>query len=146
MLSKLALELNNLSIHLTRHARQADAALGIPPARLSALSVLVFGGERTMRQLAEAEQVTQATMSRIVDGLERSGLATRRLNPDDARSWVVRATPKGRRVMERGRAARAERMAAVLDAVAPKDRDAVAQGLRALRTALDALSSQERPN
>ncbi|HVV37776.1 MAG TPA: MarR family transcriptional regulator [Acidimicrobiales bacterium] len=141
MLSKLALELNSLSIHLTRHARVADAQLGVPPARLSALSVLVFGGDRTMGQLAAAELVTQATMSRIVDGLEASGLAARRRNPEDARSWVVRATPKGRRLMERGRAARAERMAAVLAAVPPADRPAVEQALKALRRALTEVSS-----
>lgn len=142
MLSSAALELNSLSIHLTRYARQSDVALGVPPARLSALSVLVFGGDRTMRQLAEAEQVTQATMSRIVDGLEASGLATRRVNRDDARSWVVHATAKGRRLMERGRAARAERMEAVLAAVPKADRAAVTQALRALRHALTDVTAQ----
>jgi len=143
MLSDVALELNSLSIHLVRWARRADAALGVPPARLSALSVLVFGGERTMSQLAEAEQVTQATMSRVVDGLEEAGLAERRVNPDDARSWVVRATPKGRRLMERGRAARVERLSAVLRAVPPAERDVVERALRLLRDGLREVAAAE---
>lgn len=136
MLSSLALELNSLSIHLVRWSRVADESLGVPPARLSALSVLVFGGDRTMSALAGAEQVSLATMSRVVDGLEASGLARRRPNPDDARSWVVQATAKGRRLMEQGRAARVERMEAVLRHVPSAERAAVERALVLLRAAL----------
>jgi DNA-binding MarR family transcriptional regulator len=136
MLSTTALELNSVAIHLVRWARQADAALGVPPARLSALSVLVFGGDRTMSELAAAEQVSLPTMSRVVDGLERAGLATRRPNPEDARSFVVHATAKGRRVMERGRDARVERLTRVLDAVPRAERATVERALRLLRDAL----------
>ena len=146
MLSTLALELNSLSIHLVRWARQADVALGVPPARLSALSVLVFGGDRTLRQLAEAEQVTQATISRVVDGLEASGLAVRRPNRADARSWVVHATAKGRRLMERGRDARVDRLSAVLAELPADDRAHVEHALRALRDALAQLTNGGPPS
>jgi DNA-binding MarR family transcriptional regulator len=136
MLSKSALELNSLSIHLVRWSRRADDALGVPPARLSALSVLVFGGDRTMSELAEAEQVSLATMSRVVDGLEATGLARRQPNPADARSWVVQATVKGRRLMERGRAARVARMQTVLRNVPAAERTTVDRALVLLRAAL----------
>ena len=136
MLSSLAIEVNSLSIHLVRYARRADESLGVPPARLSALSVLVFGGDRTITELAEAEQVSRPTISRVVDGLESMGLARRVPNPDDARSVRIRATTKGRRVMERGRRARVDRLTAVLDAVPAADLPAVENGLRALRHAL----------
>src|SRR5262245_66059068 len=101
-LTDLATQLNSVSIHLIRRARMADAALGVPPGQLSALSVLVFGGERTIAQLASVEQVTSPTMTRIVDGLERSDLAKRHPHPADARARIVRATAKGRRLMEKG--------------------------------------------
>jgi len=143
MLSTLAIEVNSLSIHLVRFARRADAALGVPPARLSALSVLVFGGDRTMRELADAEQVTMATMSRVVDGLEVSGLASRRANPDDARSWIVRATAKGRRVMERGRAARVERLSAILETIPGEELANVERALALLRDGLTAVAATE---
>jgi len=136
MLSSLALELNSLSIHIVRHSRRADAALGVPPARLSALSVLVFGGDRTLSELADAEQVSLATISRVVDGLEASGLAQRKPNPADARSWVVHATAKGRRLMEQGRAARVERLQSVLRHVPAADRPTVERALQLLRAAL----------
>jgi DNA-binding MarR family transcriptional regulator len=143
MLSSLALELNSLSIHINRWARRADDALGVPPARLSALSVLVFGGDRTLSELADAEQVTLATISRVVDGLEATGLAARRANPADARSRVVRATPKGRRLMQRGRAARVERLTVLLDAVPADERATVERALRVLRAALTVAASDD---
>lgn len=136
MLSILAWEVNSLSIHLVRYARRADDELGVPPARLSALSVLVFGGDRTMSELAEAEMVRLATISRVVDGLEQMGLARRVPNPDDARSVVVRATAKGRRLMERGRAARVERLTQLLSHVPAGERGTVERALRLLRDAL----------
>ena len=78
-LAELATRLNSVSIHLVRRARTADTASGVPPGQLSALSVLVFGGERTIAQLAEAEHVTSPTMTRIVDvhfpGLKKALLA-----------------------------------------------------------------------
>jgi DNA-binding MarR family transcriptional regulator len=71
------------------------------------------------------------------------GLARRVPNPDDARSVVIRATAKGRRVMERGRQARVDRLNAVLDAVPAADLPTVERGLRALRDALTEVLAAE---
>lgn len=133
-LDDLAGRLNSVSIHLVRRARTADAALGVPPGQLSALSVLVFGGERTIAQLAAAEQVTSPTMTRIVDGLERARLATRHPHPDDRRATVVRATSRGRRVMETGRLRRVALLRELLAAMPEAD-------LRSVRRAADALAA-----
>ena len=40
----LADRLHSVAIHVLRHARTADTAVGMSAARLSVLSVLVFGG------------------------------------------------------------------------------------------------------
>src|SRR5690348_1355693 len=71
---KLALadRLHSLAIHLLRRVRKQDTVMAEAPARLSALSVLVFGGSMTLGQLAAAEQVKPPTMTRIVTGLEKS--------------------------------------------------------------------------
>jgi len=143
MLSTLAWEVNSLSIHLVRWAKRVDDALGVPPARLSALSVLVFGGDRTMRGLADAEMVSMATMSHVVDGLEAMGLASRRPNPEDARSYIVRATAKGRRLMERGRQARVDRLTTLLDRVPDDELATVERALVLLRHALTEVSAAE---
>ena len=133
----IASQLNSVAIHLVRRARMVDQQLGVPPGQLSALSVLVFGGDRTIAELAAAEQVTSPTITRIVDGLERVGLAKRYPHPDDRRATVVRATAKGRQVMERGRQNRVQVIAALLDDMPGEHLAAVQQAASALAQALD---------
>src|ERR1035438_9435728 len=100
---EVADRLHSAAIHLLRHARKKDVTSGTGPARLSALSVLVFGGPMTLGQLARAEQVKAPTMSRIVAGLERSGLAKIVTDADDGRRVPVNATAKRERVLDRKR-------------------------------------------
>ena len=106
--------LHSAAIHLLRRVRKQDAATGEGPARLSALSVLVFGGPMTLGQLAAAEQVKPPTMSRIVTGLEGSRLAQRIPDSQDARRIQIRATPSGVRLLQHGRRRRIEYLASHL--------------------------------
>ncbi|MPZ98500.1 MAG: MarR family transcriptional regulator [Dehalococcoidia bacterium] len=108
---------NSIAIHLVRRLRRADEALGVTPSRLSALSVLVFGGPRTLGELASAEAVTPPTMTRIVAALEAAGLVSRAGDASDRRLVRLEATPEGRRLMQRGRAQRVERLARELRAL-----------------------------
>ena len=103
--------LHSAAIHLLRRPRREDAAAGIGPARLSALSVLVFGGPLSLGKLAAAEQVRPPTMTRIVAALEAEGLVARRPDPRDARQVVLRATREGGRVLQEGRRRRIEALA-----------------------------------
>jgi DNA-binding MarR family transcriptional regulator len=102
--------LHSAAIHLLRRLRVRDLASGIGPAQLSALSVLVFGGPRSLGELAKAEQVRPPTMSRVVAGLERSKLV-RRHPTEDARRVRLEATPKGIKLMQTARARRIELLA-----------------------------------
>src|SRR5688500_15022100 len=81
----IADRLHSAAIHLLRSVRRQDRQAGVGPARLSALSVLVFGGSRTAGELAAEEQVRPPTMTRIVAGLVRDGLARRRPEEKDRR-------------------------------------------------------------
>ena len=95
--------LHSAAIHLLRRVRRQDVASGLGPAQLSALSVLVFGGPMGLGQLAAAEQVRPPTMSRIAAALVRQKLIERASDADDARRIRLRATAKGRKLLERGR-------------------------------------------
>ena len=96
--------IHSAAIHLLRRVREVDAkAMKISPARASALSVLVFGGARSLTELAAAEQVTSATMSKLVTAMEGEGLVRRYPDVNDARSIRIEPTAKGRRILERGR-------------------------------------------
>ncbi len=114
---EVADRLHSAAIHLLRRVKRTDERTGLSPARLSALSVLVFGGECSLSELARAEQVTLPTMTRLVQGLETDGLAVRRRNPDDGRGIRIRASARGKRILERARQARIESLAALLEDV-----------------------------
>src|SRR3954451_14288830 len=95
--------LHSTAIHLLRRVRKQDVASGEGPARLSALSVLVFGGPKTLGELAAAEQVKPPTMSRIVVGLARSKLVAISADRQDARRMQIRPTRKGVKLLQEGR-------------------------------------------
>jgi DNA-binding MarR family transcriptional regulator len=106
--------LNTGAIHLLRGLRSVDAQSGLTPARLSALSVVVFGGALPLGRLAAAEDVASPTMTRIVDGLETLGLVRRTRHPANGRIALIEATPDGRRLMLD---AAARRHVAIADAI-----------------------------
>jgi DNA-binding MarR family transcriptional regulator len=113
--SEVADRLHSAAIHLLRRVRRVDQETGLTAARLSALSVLVFGGPTTLGRLARAEQVRAPTMSRLVSALEEDGLATREPHAEDGRVVVVTASARGREVLERGRERRVAELADLLD-------------------------------
>jgi len=111
---EVADRMHSAAIHLLRHARKQDVLARQGPARLSALSVLVFGGPMALGQLAAAEQVKAPTMSRIVAGLKRSGLAKIEIDSKDARRIRVTATTKGKRLLQQARTRRVRLVAETL--------------------------------
>jgi hypothetical protein len=81
-----ARKLHSAALHLMRYVRAQDTALGVPPAQLSALSVVVFGGKKSLSE---------------VDKMDR-------------RSVVITATDKGVRIMHEGRSRREKRLLELL--------------------------------
>jgi DNA-binding MarR family transcriptional regulator len=130
--------LHSAAIHLLRRLRIRDRETGVGPAQLSALSVLVFGGPKSLAQLAEAEQVKAPTMSRIVAGLLRAKLVHRRTDKQDRRAVVIQATEKGTRIMQEGRRRRVEALAAAVRGLPQKE---IAQ-LREAAQVMEHLSRQ----
>jgi len=128
----IADQLHSAAIHLLRRLRVRDRESGIGPAQLSALSVLVFGGPRSLGELADAEQVRPPTMSRIVAGLQRSRLL-RRHATEDGRRLRLEATPKGVSLMWEGRKRRVESLAKALAALPEKDREQLRGALQLLQ-------------
>jgi len=106
--------LHSAAIHLLRRVRTRDTESGIGPAQLSALSVLVFAGPRSLGELAAAEQVRPPTMSRIVAGLMRAGLVRRHVTKEDRRRLRLEATAKGTDLLWAARNRRVESLASTL--------------------------------
>lgn len=101
--SAVAERLHAACIRLLRRVRVADAESGLSGPKLSALSVLVFGGPQSLGSLARAEQVRAPTMSKLVAELEAEGLVAKRVDGADRRAVRIEVTPKGRALMEEGR-------------------------------------------
>jgi DNA-binding MarR family transcriptional regulator len=106
--------LHSAAIHLLRGVRKEDARTGVGPARLSALSVLVFGGPMRLTELAHIEQVRPPTMTKVIAGLEAAGLVRRSDDANDARAVRLEATARGTTLLQEGRRRRVKRLAAAL--------------------------------
>ena len=128
----MADRLHAAAIHLLRRLRVEDEALGISAPRLSALSVLVFGGAMRIGALARVEQVEPPTMTRLVDAMVREGYVERAPDPIDLRAVIVRATTRGKRALNKGRAQRVEALAAGLRLLSPEQLAALARGVEVL--------------
>src|SRR5579859_6916368 len=100
----LADRLHSAVIHLLRRLRIQDLASGVGPAKLSALSVLLFSGRPlSLAELASAEQVKNPTMSRLVAAMEKDGLVRIEPSEEDARSIQITPTALGKRLLLAGK-------------------------------------------
>src|SRR5688500_16348221 len=141
---EVADRLHSAALHLVRAVRAEDIAMGLTPARASALSVLVFGGPRTVGGLAAAEGVRSPTMTALVSGLEADGYVRRSPSRDDARQVIVEATAKGRRVLMAGRRRRVERLERMLAEVSEDDLTLLARAASLMESAVAADASTSR--
>jgi DNA-binding MarR family transcriptional regulator len=144
-LSSAADRFHSAAIHALRHAAREDPASGLSAARLSALSVLVFGGPKTLGDLAAAEQVRPPTMTRIVHGLEEDGLARRSADPEDGRVVHVSATAKGKRVLQRARERRIAKLAERLSSLDTQEIAVVKDAAELVERALTQSSAPPAP-
>jgi DNA-binding MarR family transcriptional regulator len=128
--------MHSAAIHLLRHVAEVDAESGLSPARLSALSVIVYGGPLTMTELANADRVSPATITSTVSGLERAGLVQRRREREDARLVTVEATAAGRDLMAMSRRRRLDVLEAALAGLTAMEADALGVATAAIERIL----------
>ena len=130
---------HSAAIHLLRKVRKEDDRTGITPSRLSALSVLVFGGPMRMTDLARAEHVKPPTMTRIVAALEAGRLARRTSDATDGRSMRIEATRRGVRLMHEGRRRRVVRLCDALKGLSRRDLALLARAAEIIETVSKAI-------
>src|SRR5262249_16478091 len=151
--------LHSAAIHLLRRLRRHDEAMGLTPARASALSIMVFGGPLTLGSLAPAdqlsgprplgsvarpEQVSAPTITRLIVGMERDGLVRREADPQDGRVVWLHPTAKGTRVLHEGRQRRVAALADDLGRLNQSDRATVAAAADILERMLAERSERSR--
>ncbi|QEE26976.1 MarR family transcriptional regulator [Terriglobus albidus] len=129
-----AQELHSAAIHLLRRLRNEDDSSGLSAPRLSALSVIVFGGPVCLRDLARAEKVKPPTMTRIVHALEAQGLVRKQQNANDGRGISLSATTAGKKLLLESRNRRVQPLTRQIDALTAQQRELLAEAARLLTT------------
>ena len=124
--------LHSAAIHLLRLVRVQDLKTGIGPARLSALSVLVFVGPKSLKELAEIEQVQPPTMSRIVEGLAEKKFIRRATSTRDRRQIRLEATEKGKRALRQARERRVSELGARLTDLSQNELERLEEALKVI--------------
>lgn len=124
--------LHSAAIRLLRRLRSEDRASELTGPRLSALSVVVFGGPITLGALAEAEHVRQPTITRLARDLEQAGLVERLPDMSDRRVQWLRATKKGKKLLQEGRARRVGRLAREIATLPAADLAAIERAAAAI--------------
>ena len=128
----LAHQLHSTAIHLLRKLRREDAGSGLNAPRLSALSVVVFGGPMTLGDLAAVEQVRPPTMTRIVNALGQKKLLRKAKNPRDGRHTLILPTARGRKLLMRARERRVRAVAAEIERLTLNERIALNEAVQIL--------------
>lgn len=90
-----------LSAAARRVEREWNAHLSAWDLNHASLPVIVLlaRADHSQRELAAATGVTEQTMSRILERMERTGYVTRVAHPDDRRRHVIALTQAGRAVL-----------------------------------------------
>jgi len=104
---------------------------------LNILFLLEYDGPLTMRGLAEAIDVSQASATGIVDRMEQRGLVERQRDEEDRRVVRVAVTNEGRELIAGMVAQRRDHMAQMLDTFTDEELAGFLAGSRAMRRARD---------
>lgn len=121
---------------LSRRVRRHGGA-GLSPSQLSIMSTLERHGRMPLGRLAEREQVSKSSMTRMAAKLELAGLVDRVQDVDDGRVFAIDLTPRGRDLL-----AEASRRADLyldrqIAALSPDDRRVLAAAAPVLQRLLE---------
>jgi len=127
----LAFLLNQAAYAFSAQLGAALADLGIT---VRDFCVLLKAAEedRTQNVVAELAMLDKTTMVATLDGLERAGLAERKVSSSDRRARMVTVTAKGRRLLDKAVAAVDQAVGEALSVLEPADREAFLRSLTVL--------------
>jgi DNA-binding MarR family transcriptional regulator len=104
--SALAAEIRTVCGKLKRRLREHGGQSDLRPSQISVLLRLEKEGSATVSSLARAEGMRPQSMSAVVTPLQEAGLVRGAPDASDGRQTLLSLTPKCRKSIEEGRAAR----------------------------------------
>lgn len=119
--------------------RDIAHAVDLSASQIAVLATLGRLGESRIADLADELWVDPSVVSRHLAALERTGYVARRPDPDDGRAALVRLSSDGGSIRILVRRRRCERLEAALADFSAPQIENIAEALRAIGGALDAL-------
>ncbi|MFT4126671.1 MAG: MarR family transcriptional regulator [Gordonia sp. (in: high G+C Gram-positive bacteria)] len=132
--------ITRLYLMLRRHAPIPEYSA----AQASAMATLLDHGPLRMGELADRESIGLSTATSVVDGLIRSDLVERTVDPADRRAVLVSLTSRGREVLTRVRDRRDDVLRDAIAELTDDDRAALAAAAPALRNLHSLLEGRDR--
>ena len=102
--STLAFLLSQVGIHAARRFSERMEEIDLQPPLFRILNLVDAAEGRSQQAIGEAIEVPPSRMVALIDELEQRGLVERRPDPLDRRVRALYLTPKGRELLNRGRA------------------------------------------
>src|SRR5438067_1141926 len=101
--TSLAFLLSQVGIYASKRFAERLSAIDLHPPLFRVLNMVDAAEGLSQHAIGEAIQAPASRMVAIVDELEDRRLIERRPNPDDRRVHALYLTPKGRKLLNRGR-------------------------------------------
>ncbi len=120
------------------HSRKLVDQHGLTGPQLAALDEIVRSGSMSPSALARAVHLSQATVTGIIQRLERRALVERHKSPTDRRSFTISATAAGRRVLDSSPSLLQDRFRAALSGLEEWERLQILATLQRVATLMEA--------
>jgi DNA-binding MarR family transcriptional regulator len=134
---QIADRLRGVTLSYYRFITMASREAGLGITELMALGYLRDRGSLRAGQLGERLGLTSASITALIDRLERIGYAHRQPHPTDRRSILVELTPTGRIEVGTLFELLASNVKTALDGMAPNEREAVAHFLEEITVSFE---------
>jgi DNA-binding MarR family transcriptional regulator len=134
MAQEIALNLHELRRALRKPMEDEAARAGLTWPQRNVMQVLVQSEGMSLKELSKQVGLAHATVSGIVDRLEKRGLAERRQDPSDRRfTKIVMSGPVRRFMKARLRTLTIDPLQQALQRATPAERKIIREGLQTLR-------------
>lgn len=126
-------------------SRQLISKHGLTTPQLMCLQHMLEQGPMTTGMLAQAVSLSPATVTGILDRMERRGLVTRERRPEDKRRVLVAITDVGRAAAEAAPSYLAERLTKALEHLPEGERMEIQRAILYLADLADARNAKNKP-
>ncbi len=128
---------------LSRLARIPLVTAQISVPRMRLLTLMEDHGPQRIAQLAIMDQVSQPSVTSMVDAMSEAGWVVRSRDPSDGRAVLITITDAGREQLERARWISSHALARHLQALKPEQLETLVRALPAMQELMRMLRSAE---